>query len=157
VCSDRLQDKFNPTIIYKVPPPCGVEIITQCVWVLWGPQCAIIGPHKEFEHRTKQWMSDDSWQMALLYLPAQLCNAFASSAVVPEGSLTWSILRNVVGSTANQLGCQCSAVTLQVAFCFHEMVRSIVSCQLSSVGWTDRGGEVEGKLAQVCSTDAHLR
>ena len=50
-----------------------------------------LGPAKEVEHRTKQWMSDDSWQMALLYLPAQLCNAFASSAVVPESAFgqTW--------------------------------------------------------------------
>ena len=39
-------------------------------------------------NRTKQWKSDESWQDAVLYLPGNLCDEFASRGIVPDGGLT---------------------------------------------------------------------
>ena len=35
--------------------------------------------------RTKQWMQDDEWQKALLFLPGSVAETAASSGLVPEG------------------------------------------------------------------------
>ena len=43
-------------------------------------------------NRTKQWKSDESWQDAVLYLPGNLCDEFASRGIVPDGGLTVAFL-----------------------------------------------------------------